>query len=257
MERTYHDEFIEEVARKIEFKDKVILEIGCGTGKVVRNIAEKYNPKKIIGIDLDLDYWSIRECKGDNYEIREGDICELDFPDNYFDSIITVGTFEHINNLELALQNSKRMLKPFGKLFSQFSPIYTSIIGHHYNFWIKDETQIIPPWGHLWMSEEEMFNYLKNNIDENKCKQICERIYKNPMINRLTRNQYYKIFQESGFWIRELNEALCFNRQCNFGGRESELTDEIKRKLLEKNYRIEDIGVNGFSVLMEKYVNEI
>lgn len=36
----------------IVLKDKCVLDIGCGSGEMVRQIAHNYNTKKIIGIDV-------------------------------------------------------------------------------------------------------------------------------------------------------------------------------------------------------------
>ncbi|MGA0198102.1 MAG: methyltransferase domain-containing protein [Prochlorotrichaceae cyanobacterium] len=57
-----------------------------------------------------------------------------DLPDEYseqFDLIFSIATFEHIHKLPAALDKMFLALRPGGKLFSMFSPIWSAHDGHH------------------------------------------------------------------------------------------------------------------------------
>ncbi len=62
--------------------------------------------------------------------------------------------------------------------------------GHHYSLDNKDWAELIPPWGHLWMNKEEMLNYLRPLVGEEKAEKACSSIYDCKRLNRLTRKEY-------------------------------------------------------------------
>ena len=182
----------------VSFSDKRVLEIGCGSGELLKEIL-KYNPKHIIGIDLVLsEWWGIGESQGENWCVKDGNAEALSFYDNSFDIIISTATFEHINNVEAALSEIKRVLKPYGVFYTSFMPIWTSVVGHHFGAnsattWDVELVKLIPPWGHLYMDEAEMTEHLlkinagdKVNIDN-----AVDFIYRSKIINRLSRTEVY------------------------------------------------------------------
>lgn len=89
-----------------EFREKKILDCGCGEGVLVEEFKKKgYN---IEGIDL-------------NYEsefVKKGDITSMDYPDNHFDVLLLLDVFEHLsyNEQYKALNEIKRILKDHGIL---------------------------------------------------------------------------------------------------------------------------------------------
>lgn len=255
MER-YNDQFIKNANGYIDFRDKTILEIGCGNGTDLRKIASEYKPRFIIGIDNSLDnWWSTQPSKGGNWEVDEGDAANLQFPDNYFDVVISLATFEHISDLESSLKEIKRVLKPFGKFYTEYSPIWTSVIGHHYDFWIdEDNANLIPPWGHLWMNKEEMIEYLVPKVGIERAHSAAYSIYESKIINRLARSDHYRLVLESGLWIREINESISLSRTHHFGNRQSEMTQEVYAKL-NGLYKPEELAVSGFRLYLEKYAS--
>jgi ubiquinone/menaquinone biosynthesis C-methylase UbiE len=247
------DRFIETAIQRIYFPGKHVLEIGCGNGEMLRKIAENCHPAFITGIDLYLDsWWSATASAGPNWEVKQGDASQMEFPDNSFDAVISVATFEHITRLRETLAEIKRVLKPGGVFLTEFAPIWTSIIGHHYNFWVYEEVDLIPPWGHLWMTEDEMRIYLAGKVGSGKAEEACQFIYHGEMINRVGRDEFYDLLKQSGMWIRELVEYPSFSRYHYYGNDASELTEEILRKLTGK-YRLEELAVDGFKIMLQKY----
>ena len=53
--KQYHKNFIEKACRYIDFRDKIVLEVGSGNGEVLRAIAIKFQPKMIVGINYQLE----------------------------------------------------------------------------------------------------------------------------------------------------------------------------------------------------------
>jgi len=257
-------QFSADIAEFIEFKDKNVLEIGCGTGSLLKVIAELYNPKCITGIDLMLsEWWGIGESEGDNWCIKDGNAEALEFDDNSFDAIFSIATFEHITDVSKALSEIKRVLKPSGRFYTLTVPLWTSVIGHHFcgegdNTWNPYHLSLIPPWGHLYMSENEMKDELRTqNTEEKLINEMIEFIYHSKIVNRTPRCELLKSIVESGMIIRSLNEEVGFNRNdClpHNPNNKSELTEEILRNIKKTDYRFSDLGVLGFTAVLEKPV---
>jgi ubiquinone/menaquinone biosynthesis C-methylase UbiE len=249
-----------EIDERIEIAGKRILEIGCGNGDLLKYIAMNNNPEYIIGIDMSLsEWWGVGESSGVNWEVRDGNAEELSFADESFDAVISYATFEHIYDVEKSLREIKRVLKPSGKFFTNFSPIWTSVIGHHFiargeKTWNKKHLELIPPWGHLYMNEYQMLEYLKNLIERDLLDNIIQFIYHSNIINRRSRKYLMNTIMNCGMIIKEYREKSAFNRFTMFEENDkSELTNCILEKIIAAGYDIMDLGVIGITVCLEKY----
>ncbi|KAG7164580.1 7SK snRNA methylphosphate capping enzyme-like [Homarus americanus] len=61
------------------FEGKEVLDIGCNIGHVTLTVARDYNPKRVVGIDIDKKLVSIAE-KNIKHYLRKGDTQEANFP---------------------------------------------------------------------------------------------------------------------------------------------------------------------------------
>ena len=96
-------------------KDNLILEAGCGTGRVVKYLSDLgYN---IEGIELgEKSVTDINQLEP-SLKISVGDITDIDKPDDTYDRILSYGVIEHfIDGPDVPLLEMKRVLKPDGKL---------------------------------------------------------------------------------------------------------------------------------------------
>jgi len=95
----------------------VVLDIACGTGFGTDIIASRTNGK-VVGGDIAAE--AIEECRGrwnrTNLEFRVLDGTRLDFPDNYFDKIVSFETIEHTGQYKEMAAEFSRVLKPGGLL---------------------------------------------------------------------------------------------------------------------------------------------
>lgn len=93
-----------------------IVEIACGTGLVFKEILKK-NPNGFnLGIDLSIDMLSkakklIGDSKGQNFELRQGDVLNLQLQNQTFDKVI--------NNFMIDLMPKEK----FDKILSEFYQI--------------------------------------------------------------------------------------------------------------------------------------
>ena len=254
-----YDKFITELDSRFSLAGKLVLDLGCGSGEMVKNMGVGYGVKQVIGIDL----FTTSET-GENYCIVQDDVRNLPFDDSSFDLIYARGTFEHMHDLQTVVSEIRRVLKPRGKFFTNFSPIWTGIIGNHCYCYgeiirpgeIYDEEIVwaIPPWGHLYMTKEEMAEHLSEHLVAERVKKAVELIYDSPILNRYSASHIKDIIMHSGMIVRLYEEYVMFSRAQILKQRgDSELTADIIKKIIANKYNPEDIGINGMQLCLEKY----
>lgn len=122
----------EERFKKVKFKDKKVLDIGCGRGEFIRFAALK-GAKEVVGIDYSKDAINISKKQtipSLDKKIRKRVKAEvmnakkLDFKDDYFDIVAMFDVVEHLHRWELEKNLSEiyRVLKPKGILIIHTSP---------------------------------------------------------------------------------------------------------------------------------------
>lgn len=103
-------------------KPNRFIDIGCGDGSFVRLINEKMiNEKKmdieLYGIDINPNVIHLSQQIG-NCKFSVQDLKKTDFPNSTFDAVVCLDTLEHIQHLEPALVEFKRILKNRGYLIT-------------------------------------------------------------------------------------------------------------------------------------------
>jgi len=103
----------------IKDKNKLILEVGCGAGRVLRYYHD--NGFKIIGIDFVKEAVEKLKKKDPTLRVEFGDIKNLKFDNNYFDYILAFGLYHNLENtLEKSILETKRVLKSGGYVCASF-----------------------------------------------------------------------------------------------------------------------------------------
>lgn len=104
-------------------KDDDVLEIGCGRGLGCAAVATKYQPNKIVGIDITAE--QIERANKLHKEILRLSpslsfvvcACEnLKFPKDYFNKIFSVEAAQHFLSIDDFASEAERVLKPNGQL---------------------------------------------------------------------------------------------------------------------------------------------
>jgi ubiquinone/menaquinone biosynthesis C-methylase UbiE len=134
-----------------------ILDAGCGTGKSLKVLVNG-------GFDAygqDISIGMLNEAKKhiNASRLQQGDICNLSYPDETFNGVISLFTLHHIEDIKKALGELKRVTKTNGNLY-----LATHIGGKDKNW----ETWHSFPGvgGNIYMyyrSEEQIANLLKQN----------------------------------------------------------------------------------------------
>ena len=104
------------------FKNKVVVDAGCGSGKFSTAIA-KFGAKKVIGIDIGKKglKFAKEQAKKTEYEerldYRFGSLLDIPLDDNSVDMVWSNGVIHHTLGYEACIKEFSRIIKPGGKLF--------------------------------------------------------------------------------------------------------------------------------------------
>src|SRR5215204_5036867 len=97
-----------------------ILDAGCGPGFYVAELAEKVRPDGfVVGVDQSADMLGLaaaRSAGRSNVEFREGEATALPVQDEEFDAAVSVQMLEYLTDVDAALGELYRALRPGGRV---------------------------------------------------------------------------------------------------------------------------------------------
>lgn len=108
------DEFEQGMIWKMlgDIKGKKVLDIGCGTGRLMRKLLDK--KAFVVGADISPGMLKIAKKKFREAEFVEADIENLPFKESHFDMVIASFVIVHLKDLRKAFDEVYRVLKPGG-----------------------------------------------------------------------------------------------------------------------------------------------
>lgn len=167
--RLWKDEF----CRMVPNLNSTILDVAGGTGDIsfrLKANGKKQNrdPKIIV---CDINYEMLKICKDraidnnilTNFDLIVGDAENLPFPDNSFDYYTIAFGIRNVINIDNALKEAYRVLKPTGKfLCLEFSKVDNDFVRPLYNFY---SFSLIPKIGNFIAKNEGAYKYLAESIN--------------------------------------------------------------------------------------------
>lgn len=107
----------------------VVLDIGCGWGHSLLELAARFRPQQLIGIDIDLAMVQAAarrvRAEGVPAELRQGPAARLPVGDGSVDLLFCHQTFHHLVDQEAAIAEFHRVLRPGGVLlFAESTKAY-------------------------------------------------------------------------------------------------------------------------------------
>lgn len=106
-----------------------LLEVGCGRGIGLGELAKRCAPSRLVGLDIAPDLIAVARARlGAGAELYVGDVRRLPFGDREFDVVIDFGTCYHVDEPGVALREIARVLD-VGGLFIHESPL-AQVIAH-------------------------------------------------------------------------------------------------------------------------------
>ena len=131
--------FYEIISKTKSFNNgKRVLEIGCGRGSLSCYFSDAGYDCTLVDISQKVlsiakKIFKKNKLKG---KFFLGDTNNLNFPDNSFDIIFSIGLLEHFENVEIPLAEQLRLLNKGGIWFGYIVPDYNNNIQKEYN-WIN------------------------------------------------------------------------------------------------------------------------
>lgn len=142
------------INNKISFKPSAVLEIGPGSGFVLKQFKES-GIAKAVALDIVDNLHPEVKKAGVEMVLSSADDMRA-IPDKSYDLVVSWSALEHIPNPELVFHECLRILKPGGYLYLQFGPLYYSPWGyHHYSV-------LQCPYLHLLFPEQLIHNYARS-----------------------------------------------------------------------------------------------
>lgn len=143
-----------------KIKNQNILEVGCGYGPLLKLLSDK----GAFAVGTEIDSKSLVLAKKLLKNTKRIKLVKvknslLPFGNNSFDSIILFDVIEHVKNPLKMINECKRVLKKGGILYVEFTPYY-SIIGHHLYDYSKLPIHILP----RSFIKKIVFSQQRNNI---------------------------------------------------------------------------------------------
>ena len=132
------------------------------------------------------------------------DAAHVPFAKGYFDVIVSINVFEHVDDLSAVLYECKRLLHPGGLIFLYFPPFY-SPWGAHVEGWINF------PWPHVVFSDRVLIRAIRRIEEMRKLNedyippaqvgwQYLEHL---PELNRITARGFKRLIREVGLQVVE------------------------------------------------------
>ncbi|MBF0409930.1 MAG: class I SAM-dependent methyltransferase [Candidatus Riflebacteria bacterium] len=220
---TYHLNYLECCLQYIPLKSIDVLEVGGGLPPSL--VLDHLGCNSWTGVE-ELSYY--REA-GYDYHFHRNDqnvSAQMEYAGRYkllfmrieeipedhfgkYDLVFSIASFEHMDRLPLALEKMFHCLKPGGKLFTMFSPIWSAFDGHHLPIGIPDrfdkslehQNYIFRPWGHLLQTRTKAYLDLLARFDCRFAEEIIYYTYNSNQINRYFSEDYINIFRHSRFQV--------------------------------------------------------
>ncbi|MCC8376957.1 MAG: bifunctional demethylmenaquinone methyltransferase/2-methoxy-6-polyprenyl-1,4-benzoquinol methylase UbiE [Rickettsia endosymbiont of Graphium doson] len=169
MHRLWKDEFI----RQIPNLNSNILDVASGSGDIALKLAKKAKDRgSNISLTLsDINEEMLRQAKKksidlnlfQNLKFTVASAEELPFPDNSFDYYTIAFGIRNVPDINKALKEAYRVLKPMGKFVClEFSKVKESLLQDFYKFY---SFNVIPKIGQIITGNKEAYDYLVESID--------------------------------------------------------------------------------------------
>jgi len=102
------------LSRAMAFKDAKIVELGCGDGSLVMEVANALGIRDVYGVDI--DEVALKKAEDRGVKVFKADLNSdpLPFKDGFFDVVLMEEVIEHLINPDNAIREAHRVLKAGG-----------------------------------------------------------------------------------------------------------------------------------------------
>jgi len=143
-----------------------IIDVGSGTGDLINLILNNKKNNSIYSIDLNNEMlqYGKKRFKNKNVHFINANAENLPFKNDFFDKYIVSFCLRNVTDIEKALNEALRILKPGGTFYClEFSTPKSNLINSIYKNYKKN---IIPWIGEKIADNQEAYQYLQESIDQ-------------------------------------------------------------------------------------------
>ncbi|MCI0660341.1 MAG: ubiquinone/menaquinone biosynthesis methyltransferase [Acidobacteria bacterium] len=147
--------------------DEKVLDIACGTGDITLALGEHLHSGDAIGLDIIQAMIEIAESKRhaknvSNVSFHRGDAMSLPFTDDSFDCVTCGYALRNVPDVELALCEIKRVLKPGGCFYSlDFAHPHSRIFRWIYLHYLIITGSIV---GYILHGDPDTYRYIPESL---------------------------------------------------------------------------------------------
>lgn len=153
---THYQRFTEAVKYLNLKKGDKLLNIWSRTGNAMPYLIEKFPEVKIYNLEVSSKMIEIARRRFPDQQFLKTDLANTDFPDNFFDGILSLETLEHTPDPERFLMELFRVLKPVGTLIMSLPPRTAELPLKIYDFFFTNHGE----GPHRFLSSKEVKMYI-------------------------------------------------------------------------------------------------
>lgn len=188
-------EFFVRFNQQVDFRDKKIMDVGCGYGTTCIYMAIN-GAQRVVGVDVQANRVNFAKSKlkseyghlSDSVEFRTVTGIE-ELGDEKFDIVISKDSFEHYSNPEKFVFEMKKLLRKGGIMVIGFSPLWKSPHGGHIGYVTNF------PWAHLIFSESVIMQERKRLLPHENVNSFEEVP---GGLNKMTLARFTNIMRDTG-----------------------------------------------------------
>ena len=235
----------------IDLNNASIFVQGTGSGWDVCSWA-LYKPRRIVAIDLfKFDNWPevVEYCNnlGVDVEFLVGSLDTDNGIDEKFDLIASDAVFEHCVNFQSVVEQSFALLKPNGRLYANYGPLWNCAGGDH----LSGIDDLVNSYNHISLSVDQYSDYVNEVSVGVESFQGGARYIELDLFSKLSTNEYLQCYENCGFQIEDLHIEVS-KRACEFEKKYPALIKKLEQKIgTDEAYF--DLFAKAHHVRLKKY----
>jgi SAM-dependent methyltransferase len=242
---TFQEQMVDVLAGQVDISGKSVLELGAGPDFLSARAFKARGAVTIVCSDLS-DVWYGNTEPGVVTAVIDARYADKIVPQRSIDIVYGINVLEHFPDIPLIMESLARVVRPGGIVLLHGHPLWTSSRGHHVllgdpEHWVvnfQEDSNPIPLWGHLVLSEEQLRESLKN-YDEAIQVAAIEWCFRSDQITRTPRRQIIHDVTNGPFKLR----AMWEDQGENPDGSITELIRQTRWWDPEEDYSVRQITI--------------